>query len=108
MPTPVLCSTFSVAGIGPVSISTGSAPVTAPPRYRTMGVRPSDTAFSAVITSSAAAPSEICDELPAWITPSSWKAGFRPASFSAVVPRRMPSSSCTTAPSSVNTGTIWS
>ena len=29
---PALCSTFSVAGIGPVSISTGSAPVTAPAR----------------------------------------------------------------------------
>ncbi len=32
MRTPALCSTFSVAGIGPVSISTGSAPVTAPAR----------------------------------------------------------------------------
>jgi hypothetical protein len=30
--TPALCNTFSVAGIGPVSISTGSAPVTAPAR----------------------------------------------------------------------------
>ena len=30
--TPALVSTFSVAGMGPVSISTGSAPVTAPAR----------------------------------------------------------------------------
>ncbi|KLL95357.1 hypothetical protein NJ76_27420 [Rhodococcus sp. IITR03] len=66
---------------------------------------PSSRAFSGVVTSNAAAPSEICDELPAWMTPSSAKAGFRPASFSTVDPRRTPSSTDTT-PASVGTGTI--
>ena len=62
-------------------------------------------AFSAVMISSAAAPSEICDELPAWMTPSSLNAGFSPASFSTVLPRRTPSSATTGSPS-VNTGMI--
>ena len=39
------------------------------------------------------------------MTPSSLNAGFRPASFSTVVPRRMPSSATTGSPS-VNTGMI--
>ena len=42
--------------------------------------------------STADAPSEICDELPAVIMPSSLNAGFSLASVSAVVPSRMPSS----------------
>ena len=47
------------------------------------------------MTSRAAAPSEICEALPAWMTPSSLKDGLSPASDSAVVPRRMPSSAVT-------------
>ncbi|CNI50888.1 Uncharacterised protein [Mycobacterium tuberculosis] len=82
--------------------------MTAPARYRTSGVSPSWSAISAVVTSSAAAPSEICEELPAWITPSSVNAGFSPASFSTLVPRRTPSSAVTISPSSTKTGTIWS
>ena len=39
------------------------------------------------------------------MTPSSLNAGFSPASFSTVVPRRMPSSATTGSPS-VNTGMI--
>ena len=42
--------------------------------------------------STADAPSEICDELPAVIAPSSLKAGLSLASVSVVVPSRMPSS----------------
>ena len=42
--------------------------------------------------STADAPSEICDELPAVIEPSSLKAGLSLASVSVVVPSRMPSS----------------
>ena len=66
-----------------------------------------DGLFADQVTIMAAAPSEICEELPAWITPSSVKAGLSAASFSAVVPRRMPSSAVTT-PASVGTPTIWS
>jgi hypothetical protein len=45
--------------------------------------------------STAAAPSVICDELPAVTLPSGLKAGFSCASVSAVVPGRMPSSAVT-------------
>ena len=37
-------------------------------------------------------PSEICELLPAWMTPSSRKAGLSAASFSSEVSRRIPSS----------------
>ena len=66
------------------------APVTAPAVYRTSGVMPSSRAFSAVITSRAAAPSEIWEELPAWMISVLAERRFEPASFSTVVPRRMP------------------
>ena len=46
------------------------------------------------MSSTAAAPSEICDELPAVCTPSSRATGFSVASFSSVVSRR-PSSRTT-------------
>ena len=45
------------------------------------------------ITTTAQAPSEICDAEPAVMVPSLRKAGFNPASDSAVVLARMPSSS---------------
>jgi hypothetical protein len=47
----------------------------------------------------AAAPSEICDELPAVTTPSGLNAGCRPASFSIDVSKRIPSSRVITEPS---------
>jgi len=47
-------------------------------------------AFSGVISSTAAAPSEICEEFPAVIFPSSLKAGLSAASFSSEVSGRMP------------------
>ena len=74
---------------------------------RAIGVRPSSRARSEVIISTAAAPSLICEELPAWMKPFSLKAGFSPASFSGVVPRRRPSSVSTTRPSGSSTGAIW-
>ena len=56
--------------------------------------------------STAEAPSEICDELPAVTLPSSLNAGFRLASVSAVVPSRMPSSVVIiTVSPSITTGT---
>src|SRR5690606_41307453 len=55
------------------------------------GLSPSCLAFSSLMISTAEAPSEICDELPAVTLPSSLKAGLRLASVSAVVPGRMPS-----------------
>ena len=56
------------------------------------GVRPSAAAFSSLMMSTAAAPSLICEELPAVTLPSGLKAGFRLARTSAVVSGRIPSS----------------
>jgi hypothetical protein len=46
--------------------------------------------LSADIRSTAAAPSEICEALPAVTFPSGLKAGFKPASASKFVSGRMP------------------
>ena len=106
MRSPLLASAFAVAGIGAVSMMTGSSPATTAVCTRASGVRPSSAAFSLVVISSAAEPSLICELLPAWITPSSLKAGLSFASAASEPPRRMPSSAMTTVPSSSVTGTI--
>ena len=56
-------------------------------------VRPSSSALALLITTTAQAPSEIWDAEPAVMVPSLRKAGRSPASDSAVVLARMPSSS---------------
>ena len=60
-----------------------------------MTFSPARSAYSADVTTTAAAPSEICEAVPAVIVPSWLKAGLSLASVSAVVPGRMPSSSVT-------------
>ena len=85
---PLRSSSFRVAGIGPVSMITGSTPTVVWSKIRARGFRPSASAFSRVISSTAAAPSETCEELPAVILPSSLKAGFSAESPSIVVSRR--------------------
>ncbi len=87
-----LASTNSVAGIGAVSMIWGSLAATAKVWKRARGRRPSDDARSSLMISTAAAPSEICDDVPAVTVPVSEKAGFNPANFSSEVSRRMPSS----------------
>ena len=54
---------------------------------------PSSAAFAALMTTTAQAPSEICDAVPAVIVPSLANAGLSFARLSAVVSARMPSSS---------------
>src|SRR6266568_257403 len=56
-------------------------------------VSPNSCAFSLRITTTAAAPSEICEDVPAVIVPSLANAGRSLASASTVVSARMPSSS---------------
>ena len=51
---------------------------------------PSSSAFSRAISRTAAAPSEICEELPAVTLPPSLKAGLSAASASRLVSRRIP------------------
>ena len=103
-------STVRVAGIGPVSIVTGSTPARANAWNRARGVRPRLVARSSLMMSTAEAPSVICDELPAVIfPPSGLKAGFSLASTSSELSGRMPSSavnsSSVSAPASSRTGT---
>src|SRR5438552_1722700 len=71
-----------VAGIGPVSMITGSTPPSANVWKRARGRRPSTRAFSFSMTSTAAAPSVIWLELPAVMRPSGLNAGFSAPSFS--------------------------
>ena len=75
-----LCSELS----GPAT--TPCAPISA------SQVRPSSSALALLMTTTAQAPSEICDADPAVIVPSLVNAGFRCASDSTVVSARMPSS----------------
>jgi hypothetical protein len=99
-------STFSVAGMGPVSIVTGSTPARAKAWNRARGRSPSSLAFSSLMISRAAAPSLICEELPAVTFPSGLKAGFRVASFSTLESGRTPSSRSKMPPSAPVTGMI--
>ena len=96
---PLRSSSCCVAGIGPVSMITGSTPTVIASRMRARGVSPSSSAFSRAINSTAAAPSEICEELPAVTEPPSLKAGFSAASASRLVSRRMPWSAAIVCPS---------
>ena len=69
---------------------TGSTPTVVWSTIRARGVRPRASAFSRVIRSTAAAPSEICEELPAVTLPSSLNTGFSCESASRLVSGRMP------------------
>jgi hypothetical protein len=75
-------STRVVAGMGAVSMMTGSLAATAKVWNRARGVKPSWEARSSVITRTAAAPSEICEDDAAVTCPPSTNAGGSEASFS--------------------------
>ncbi len=88
---PARCKAWRVAGMGAVSIQTGSAARTDRWWMRARGVRPCSATARSDAMSSAAEPSEIWLETAAVSRPS----GIRvrsPAIFSRVVPRRGPSS----------------
>jgi DNA-binding winged helix-turn-helix (wHTH) protein len=87
-------SALLVAPIGPVSMMTGSSPITVIARIRARGVRPWRSTASPEAMSSAPAPSEICDDVAAVISQPS-RSGGRFAIFSRVVSRRGPSSVAT-------------
>ena len=84
-------------GSGPRASSPGRSRRWSWSTIRARGVRPSASAFSRDISSTAAAPSEICDELPAVMRPSGLNAGLSWESFSSVVSGRMPWSVVTSA-----------
>ena len=76
--------------------SDGSGPATTPcaPISARIGA-PNSSAFARDMTTTAAAPSEICDAEPAVTVPSAANAGRSFARLAAVVPSRTPSSSVT-------------
>src|SRR5207253_98882 len=67
-----------VAGTGPSSMTTGSSPTTTAVTMRASGRTPCAAAQSEVVTASAAAPSEICEDEPAVTTPSGRNGVFSP------------------------------
>src|SRR5260370_1153367 len=65
---PALASACSVAGIGPVSMKTGSAPTTARATTRAPGVSPCRSTAASEATSSAAEPSDLWDAAAAAVS----------------------------------------
>ena len=57
-------------------ISSGATPAVANATKRAIGLRPRLSALSRDITSAAAAPSDVCDEVPAVTVPLAWNTGF--------------------------------
>src|SRR5512132_549348 len=92
---PVFSSTFLVAGTGPMPMTAGSTPAHDIPASRASGRRPSAAARDSDISTRAAAPSVIPEELPAVALPFSRKTGGNAASRSSVVSGRGCSSSLT-------------
>src|SRR6185503_13191523 len=90
--SPVLASSFCTAGTGPMPMISGSTPTVANARNTPSGTMPSWSAVSRFMTSAAAAPSEIGDELPAVTLPPIANAGGSLASPSSVVSGRGSSS----------------
>ena len=70
----------------------GGTPAVAKLTRRAFGFRPSSCAFVEDITRAAAAPSLVCEELPAVTVPWAWKTGFNFARASREVSARGPSS----------------
>ena len=87
--------------------SDGSGPATTPcaPISARIGA-PNSSAFARDMTTTAAAPSEICDAEPAVTVPSAANAGRSFARLAAVVPSRTPSSSVTARGSPFRWGTV--
>ena len=84
-----------MASTGPRPMISGSRALTPEEMTRAIGVMPSSRARVSLITMTAAAPSLSGQALPAVTVPSGRKTGFSSASFSLVVPARMPSSRVT-------------
>mmetsp|Transcript_106521 Transcript_106521/g.306269 ORF Transcript_106521/g.306269 Transcript_106521/m.306269 type:complete len:353 (-) Transcript_106521:112-1170(-) len=91
---PLLFKACAVAGIGPSSIITGSAPTTAMAAILAIGRRPSFCKPRSLQIRSAAAPSQICEEV-AGVTIPFLSMGFNFATASSLVDRTPSSRSCT-------------
>ena len=90
--SPARLSSFGTAKTGPMPISSASQPANTQPRKVPSGRTPSFAAFSADTMSTADAPSENCEELPAVTLPPSLNAGGSFLRPSSVVSGRLHSS----------------
>ena len=86
-------------------ITLGSTPAAPVDTMRASGSRPSSRARSGLASTRQAAPSLICEELPAVTVPPSRNTGLRRPSLSSVVSGRGPSSVCTVTGSPFGCGT---
>ena len=93
---PAFSSALREAGIGPVPMIAGSTPAVAQEAMRASGSMPRFSASSAVISTTAAAPSLRPEALPAVTVPSLEKAGRSFCIASIVAPGRIYSSLSTT------------
>src|SRR5262249_3132829 len=89
---PVSLSTLRIAGTGPMPKRSGSTPAGVNGTNRAMGKKARPRASDADVMMTAAAPSLVCDELPAVTVPCVWNAGRSPESAVSDVSRRGPSS----------------
>ena len=89
---PARSSAFRVEGTGPMPITAGSTPAEALATMRASGSRPSSRARSSLVTTTQAAPSLICEALPAVTVPPCLKIGLSAARRSRLVSGRGPSS----------------
>src|SRR5215213_9775721 len=67
--SPASFKTFGIANTGPIPISSGGQPAVAYATKRAIGLAPNARARESDMTIAAAAPSDICDALPAVIVP---------------------------------------
>src|SRR4029079_2625857 len=81
---PVFFSTLSIAPIGAVVNQFGACACTLCARMRAIGLAPIFFAVDSRISTSAAAPSEMLDEVAAVILPSLEKAALRPGILSSL------------------------
>src|SRR6266566_4181621 len=95
---PARASALSQACGFPCSIRCGSTPASPNETKRARGSSPRRPAALSPATSTAAAPSQICDEFPAVTFPSGRNAGFSAARAAAEVSRRGVSSTPSTTP----------
>ena len=84
-----------MANLGPMPMISGGTPATAKPRKRASGCRLKRLSAASLTTTTAPAPSEVCELLPAVTLPFAAKAGRSLASTSREVSARGPSSAAT-------------
>ena len=77
---------FGIAALGPIPMISGGTPATAKPTKRASGFRSYSLIARSLASSTAPAPSDICEELPAVTLPPARKTARSFARTSAVVP----------------------